>query len=202
MHEVGLTGGIGSGKSTVARIFETLGYLVYYADDRAKALTNVHPTVISQIKNAFGEDIYLENGQLDRKKLAGIVFQDKDKLAVLNGIVHPATRQDFADWLDKIPSTYAKNFILKEAAILFESGSYQDMEAVISVYAPKSERLKRVLKRDDTAEAQVLARMDNQWAENIKLRKADFVIYNDGSHPIIPQITEAARFFMAKFENA
>lgn len=202
MHEVGLTGGIGSGKSTVARIFETLGYRIYYADDRAKALTLENPSVIAQIKKAFGEDMYLENGVLDRKKMAGIVFQDKDRLAVLNGIVHPATRQDFADWMEQIPPDYDKNFILKEAAILFESGSYQDMEAVISVYAPKSVRLERVLSRDGATPEQVLSRMDNQWPENYKLRKADFVIYNDGSHPIIPQITAAARFFAEKFGKA
>lgn len=195
LTEIGLTGGIGSGKSTVARIFETLGYQVYYADDRAKALYTEDPAVRKAVEKLFGKDIYTADGTLDRARLAGIVFNDPEQLKALNAIVHPATRRDFATWRSEMAKGYAKPFLLKEAAILFEAGTAADMEAVISVYAPKSIRLARVCARDGVQPEQVLARMDKQWPEARKLQKADFIIYNDGTHPVIPQVMAAIDFF-------
>lgn len=202
MHEVGITGGIGSGKTTVAKVFETLGYLVYYADDRAKYLLNHHPKVIESIQDAFGPSVYGADGLLDRKALAAQVFNDKEKLATLNGIVHPATRQDFTDWVANIPAEYPKRFILKEAAILFEAGTSADLEAVISVYAPKATRIQRVISRDGTSEEHVLARMKNQWTEGEKLRRSMEIVYNDGEHPIIPQVMAIAQRLETMFARS
>ncbi|MEM0998528.1 MAG: dephospho-CoA kinase [Bacteroidota bacterium] len=196
--EVGLTGGIGSGKSTVARIFETLGYRVYSADDRAKAMYREDATVIREVKSLFGADIFRPDGSLNRAKLAQTVFSDRAKLAQLNALVHPATLRDFARWRIQLrESGYAKPFLLKEAAILFEAGSDRELGATLAVYAPKQVRLARVTARDKSDPAQVLARMDNQWSDLRKVQRSDFVIYNDGQHPVIPQVRAAERFFQA-----
>lgn len=198
MMEIGLTGGIGSGKSTVARIFATLGYEVYYADDRAKALYREDDSVIDSVKELFGADIFLADGQLDRKRLAGIVFSDKSKLAQLNAIVHPATLRDFDRWKENlIQNGYQKTLLFKEAAILFEAGSDRDLHAAISIYAPKSVRLKRVANRDGTNREQVLSRMQHQWPDIRKVHRSDFVIYNDGRHAVIPQVLAAEAHFQA-----
>lgn len=203
MKEIGITGGIGSGKSTVARIFESLGYQVYYADTRAKALYYEDQTVINAVKASFGHDIYLPDGQLDRAKLASIVFNDKARLAELNAIVHPATFNDFARWKANLAaSDYDKSFLLKEAAILFESGSHQGLDAVIQVYAPKRVRIQRVTRRDTSQRAQVLARMAHQWPDAEKIRRANYVIYNDGNHPVIPQVIAARDWFIAAQPDA
>ena len=203
MKEIGITGGIGSGKSTVARIFEAMGYQVYYADNRAKALYFEDQEVISAVKVTFGEDIYLPNGELDREKLAGIVFNEKAKLSQLNAIVHPAIFRDFDRWkLALAQSGYNKSFLLKEAAILFESGSHLGLDGVIQVYAPKSLRLQRVTARDASQRSQVLARMVHQWPDSQKIRRADFVIYNDGQHEVIPQVMAAQTWFNASNSTA
>lgn len=201
MKEVGITGGIGSGKSTVARIFEILGYRVYYADDRAKWLMHHSLEVVQGVKELFGAEAYDSEGNLNRKKIGEIVFNDNKKLASLNGIVHPATRQDFEEWLANTPADYKRRFLLKEAAILFEAGSYSDLESVITVYAPRNTRIERVCQRDDTTRESVLARMENQWPDAEKIRLADFTIFNDSRHLLIPQVLSAARYFEQKFKD-
>jgi dephospho-CoA kinase len=195
MKKIGITGGIGSGKSTVCSIFQFLGFRVYVADDRAKWLMNTEARIIKGVKTLFGEKAYLPNGQLDRAFIGGIVFQDPDKLHKLNALVHPETVRDFADWFEKTPAEYDKPFVLKEAAILFESGTYKGSDGVITVYAPKSLRLQRVLARDKVSEADVLNRMERQWPDREKIRRADFTIFNDGKHSIIRQVLDAIRFF-------
>lgn len=196
MKEIGITGGIGSGKTTVARIFESMGYAVYFADARAKALYVEDAEVKAAVIALFGADIYLKTGEIDRKKLAGIVFQDKEKLQALNAIVHPATGRDFANWLAELEGAgYDKAFVLKEAAILFEAKAHERLHGVIEVYAPKSIRVDRVCKRDGVEPAQVLARMGKQFPELYKLRNADFVIYSDGVHHLIPQVQQAVHYF-------
>lgn len=196
--EIGLTGGIGSGKSTVARIFGTLGYQVYYADDRAKALYREDQEVIDSVSELFGADIFLPDGELDRKRLAGIVFSDREKLAQLNAIVHPATLRDFVRWKENLlQNGYDQPLLFKEAAILFEAGSDRSVQAVISIYAPKSVRLQRVVNRDGTNRRQVLDRMSHQWPDIRKVRRSDFVIYNDGHHAVIPQVLAAEAHFKA-----
>jgi dephospho-CoA kinase len=198
LMEIGLTGGIGSGKSTVARIFETLGYQVYYADDRAKALYREDESVIESVKELFGKGIFSAEGELDRKRLAGIVFSDTNKLEQLNAIVHPATLRDFDRWKSNLlAGGYDKPLLFKEAAILFEAGSDRDLQAAISIYAPKNIRLDRVANRDGTNREQVLARMQHQWPDIRKIHHSDFVIYNDGRQAVIPQVLAAEAHFTA-----
>lgn len=170
---IGLTGGIGSGKSTVARFFEELGVSVYYADDRAKAIMS-DTVVIEAISKEFGKEV-LENDVIHRGKLAEIVFHNPDKLKTLNAIVHPAVQKDFEDW---VKSKNQEPYILKEAAILFESGSYKNCDQIITVTAPEKIRIERVMKRNATSEKEVRSRMNNQWPESEKIALSDFVIEN------------------------
>lgn len=183
--KVGITGGIGSGKSTVCKIFEVLGIPVYYADDRAKALMVQDQTLVQAIKELLGSEAYLPDGQLNRAQVAGIVFKDKSKLEALNALVHPAVAKDGADWH---LSQKNVSYTLKEAALLFEAGSYRQLDRLICVVAPQELRLKRVMERDQAEAEAVLARMDKQWPQAKKARLSDFLIYNDGSQALIPQV--------------
>jgi dephospho-CoA kinase len=185
MLKIGITGGIGSGKSTVCRIFETFGIPVYYADDRAKAIMVEDEELIQKLKKAFGDFVYLQDGSLNRAGLAEVVFNDKKKLELLNSIVHPAVYRDGEKW-----QMAQKNvpYTLKENAIMFETGGHQFMDKVITVFASKDVRLERVMKRDGTDSATIEARMDKQMADEEKVKLADFVIYNDGKQALIPQI--------------
>jgi len=183
--KVGITGGIGSGKTTVCKIFETLGIPIYYADDRAKWLMVNDPGLVSNIKKLFGKQAYHEDGSLNRKYIASIAFKDKSKLQKLNYLVHPVVRQDGIDWHNaqtNVPYT------LKEAAILFESGNYSALDKTITVFASKEIRIKRVQKRDASTHEEIEARMNKQMPEEEKIQLADFVIYNEGDKPLIPQV--------------
>ncbi len=191
MKKIGITGGIGSGKSTVARVFQALGYAVYVSDERAKWLMVNDLEVVASLKAAFGPATFHPDGQLNREHLAHIAFRDAAQLQVLNGIVHPAVARDFDHWIESLPRDYDKAFVLKEAAILYESGAASQTDGVITVYAPKSLRIQRVINRDGTSEAAVLARMDKQWPDLEKIRRATFTIYNDGKHPITKQVIKA-----------
>ncbi len=188
---IGITGGIGSGKSTVCKIFAVLGYRIYEADQRAKVLILENPEIRAGITQIFGEEAYQE-GVYNRALVGKRVFQQPELLSALNAVVHPVTRLDFLKWVEQTPSGYPLNAVIKEAAILFESGAYVDTDFIISVYAPKNIRLNRVAKRDGFSEAEVWKRMNNQWAENAKIQLSDFVIFNDGVHPLIPQVMAAA----------
>lgn len=183
--KVGITGGIGSGKSTVCKIFEVLGIPVYYADDRAKFLMVKDIQLVQAIKHLLGDQAYSEDGQLDRAYVAGIIFKDQKKLEALNALVHPAVADDGKKWhlsQKNVPYT------LKEAALLFEAGSYKHLDRLICVVAPKDLRIQRVMARDQIEETAVLARMDKQWPQAKKAGLSDFIIYNDGSIPLIPQV--------------
>ena len=193
MKKIGITGGIGSGKSTVARVFQALGYAVYFSDERAKWLMVNEPSVISALTTTFGAATFFPDGQLNRQHLAGIAFSDANKLQALNQIVHPAVARDFDQWVSKLAPTYDKPFILKEAAILYESGAAAQTDGVITVYAPKSLRLQRVISRDGTSPEAVLARMDKQWPDTLKVRRASFTLYNDGKHSVLLQVAEAIK---------
>ena len=186
MLKVGITGGIGSGKSSVCKIFEVLGVPVYYADDRAKALMIHNNELVAGIKAHFGEEAY-KNGQLDRTYLADQVFNNKKALAALNGLVHPAVAKDAALWHKEHLSA---PYTLKEAALLFEAGSYKQLDKIIVVTAPKAVRIARVMQRDGVTAEQVEARMNNQWTEEQKVALADYIITNDGQHELIDQVLQ------------
>jgi dephospho-CoA kinase len=184
MIKVGITGGIGSGKTTVCKLFELLGIAVYYSDDEAKRILDYDSTVKSELLNLFGPTILNEFGQIDRKKIASIVFSETTKLASLNAIVHPAVASHFEDWSKKQSSPY----ILKEAAILFESGANKQVDKTILVTAPIELKLLRVIARDKTTEPEVLKRMANQLPDEEKIKLSDFVIKNNEENLLIPQV--------------
>jgi dephospho-CoA kinase len=183
MRIIGITGGIGSGKSTIAKVFISMGFPVYNSDTRAKELINSNIDVIDSIKQEFGDDIYSSEG-LDRKKMASIVFSDSDKLQKLNSIVHPAVGLDFDKWAN----SQNTSFVLKEAAILFETGIYKSLDKTILVTCPKEERINRVMKRDSATKEAIEARMNSQWSEEKKKELADYIIDNSGEEMVIPQV--------------
>lgn len=185
MIKVGLTGGIGSGKTTVAKVFELLGVPVYYADTATKELYHTNPELMQSLKESFGEEIY-RDGLLDRARLASLVFNDPSKLKLLNALVHPLTIRDAEEWMQRQKAPY----VIKEAALLFESGSVAGLDQVIGVQAPLSLRIKRVMDRDGVSREEVLARMDKQLDEEIKMKLCDFVIRNNEQELVIPQVIE------------
>lgn len=174
MKIIGLTGGIGSGKTTVAKMFAALGVPVYYADDEAKKLMNTSPIIRESLISLLGEETY-KNGDLDRKFMADKIFNDKVLLEKANAIIHPRVAEHFQTWVADQDHSY----VLKEAAILFESGSYKQCDQVIMVTAPKETRLLRVMKRDNASREEVEARMKNQWDDSKKIELADFILQND-----------------------
>ena len=185
MIKIGLTGGIGSGKTTVAKIFELLGIPVYYADDAAKRIMNEDEELKTAIQKQFGKDAY-DNEGLDRTFLSAKVFTDPVQLEILNSLVHPATIRDAAKWMSQQKTSYT----IKEAALIFESGSAAQLDYVIGVYAPVQLRIKRTMERNHLSYDEVKQRMDKQLDENIKMKLCDFVIYNDEQHLLIPQVIE------------
>lgn len=170
---IGLTGGIGSGKTTIANYIATLGIPVYIADDAGRKVMQEHE-VLQAIKEEFGIEIF-DNNQLNRAKLAKIVFDNPEQLKKLNSIVHPAVRKDFNIWLAKNKEA---PLVFYESAILFESGSYIDFDAIVSVIAPLEIRISRVLQRDNTTREHVLKRIKAQWTDEQRISKSDFVIEN------------------------
>ncbi len=186
MLKVGLTGGIGSGKTYIAKIFETLGVPVFYADAQAHGLMNSDAMLRHGIEEHFGKDLYL-SGSLNRAALAQIVFADKSKLQQLNALVHPAVHRAFNCWTHK-QAKYGVPYVIEEAAILFESGASKKMDKVIAIAASESLRIQRVTSRDKVSEDQVLARMRNQWSDAQRTKEADFVINNEDKELLLPQI--------------
>ena len=182
---IGLTGGIGSGKSVVAKVFATLGIPVFNADEEAKRIMQTSPAIKAKLIEQFGASIYDESG-LQKEKLAAIVFNDPFQLQLLNAIVHPVTIQAAKDWAAKQTSPY----VIKEAALIFESGAADGLLKVIGVTAPLSLRIHRVMQRDGITKDQVDARMRNQISDTIKMRLCDYVIENNNQKMVIPQVLE------------
>ncbi len=170
---VGLTGGIGSGKSTVINYFKELGITCYQADDEAKKLMNSDKGLIKKIKNSFGDSIYI-NSKLDRKKLSAIVFTDKKKLELLNSIVHPYVTRHFENFCKGLEDIY----IIKEVAIIFEIGTQNKFDKIILVRAPKEDRVKRIINRDKCNRQDAINRINNQIADDDKADQCDFIIDN------------------------
>ena len=185
MLKIGLTGGIGSGKSTVARVFETLGIPVYYADEAAKKLMNEHVELKAKLLETFGGQTYV-SGQLNTAFLSAKVFNDAEQLKKLNSIVHPIVIQDGINWMQQQTTSYA----IKEAAIFFETGSAIGLDFMVGVYAPQPLCIYRVMQRDGISRSDVLARMQKQMNEEIKMKLCDFVITNDEQQMVLPQVLE------------
>lgn len=183
MIVVGITGGIGAGKSIVSKIIQTLGYPIYNSDDRAKAILTTDTDVHKEITEKINSEV-ISNGKIDRNKLASIVFNDEEKLKALNKIIHPKVALDFQGWTKEQSS----NLVFKEAAILFESGAYKYVDKSIVVTAPKETRIKRVMARDNVTQKQVESRMKNQWSEEKKIKLADFIVDNSGNRLVTPRV--------------
>ena len=191
MLKVGLTGGIGSGKTTVSQIFSVLGIPVFYADDTAKAIMNEDENLKQNIIDLFGQEAYKEN-ILNRKFIAEIVFKDAFKLEQLNALVHPVTIAAAENWMSKQKTAY----VIKEAALMFESPAAANLDYVIGVYAPQVLRLQRAMHRDNLKREDVLARMNNQIDETIKMKLCDFVIINDEQQAVLPQVLSLHEKFL------
>lgn len=185
--KVGITGGIGSGKSIVSKIFHTLGVPIYNSDDRGKYLTKTNKNIVSQIKKEFGPECFDNSNNLIAQKLGAIVFNDESKLKVLNHIVHPEVAKDFETWLNEQTFPY----ILKESAIIFENDIQKSLDMVISVVSPLDMRIKNILARDPfRTENSIKSIIDKQMSDAEKIRLSDEVIYNDGQQSLIAQVLE------------
>jgi dephospho-CoA kinase len=197
MITIGITGGIGAGKSYVSECLVRKGYRLYNSDLAARHLINTDPEVKQAIQSEFGTSIYQADGNLNRKLLAEKVFQNPSALEKLNAIVHPATIYDFKVWKETIPVSYPYLFQFKEAAILFESGTYLNLDRIILVYAPLTLRLKRVIERDQISMDTILQRVQHQWSDTKKIIQSNDIIFNDEIHNLIPQI----EFLLNKYDQ-
>ena len=191
MLRIGITGGIGSGKSTVAGIFSVLGIPVYNADNASKRLMAEDENLKKNIISSFGESSYV-NGTLNRKYLAAQVFNDSKKLILLNSLVHPATISDARQWMDQQKSVY----VIKEAALIFESGSEKYLDYVIGVQSPSELRIERAMKRDNVTREEIEARMKLQMDEDEKMKRCNFIIVNDEQQMLIPQVNSLHEKFL------
>ncbi|MCB2195184.1 MAG: dephospho-CoA kinase [Bacteroidetes bacterium] len=193
MIKVGLTGGIGSGKTLVSKVFIRLGIPVFNADYEAKVILNSDKETIKQVKKEFGSEIYTDQG-IDRKKLAEIIFNNITALQKINAIIHPRVRQYFYEWLKKQKVPY----VIEEAAILFESGANQELDLTINVHADELVRVRRVMLRDNTTEETVKSRMKNQMSDRQREKLADYTIHNNGDRMLLPQILEIHQHILSK----
>ena len=190
MIKIGITGGIGSGKSTICRVFSVLGVAVYDSDSRARKLMHSNPEVVAAIRELFGDNAYI-HGSLNRSYIAELVFHQPDMREKLNHIVHPAVAMDFDTWAERQKGHY----VIEEAAILFESGAYRNMDAVITVSTPEEQRVRRTCLRDSTDEQSVRQRIAAQLSEEERVARADYVIVSDDQTPVIAQILKLHEIF-------
>ncbi len=195
MLKIGVTGGIGSGKTTVCKLFEFLKAPVYYADDEAKRLMQTDVKLIQSIKDLFGEQVYDDDNKLNRLALAEIVFNDSQALTKLNNIVHPAVAKHSYYWMENLAKSKSIPYAIKEAALIYETSGEQVLDYIIVVTAPKATRINRVMKRDRVPVQAVKARMEKQMSEEEKVKRADFLIHNDGKQQLTSQIWKLDRLF-------
>lgn len=186
MLKIGLTGNIGSGKSIIAKIFALMQIPVYHADDEAKKFLTDN-IVIKQLTNKFGSNILTDN-KIDNRKLAAIVFNNKESLIFLNQLIHPMVKTDFEKWCNSLSDSC--QYAIMEAAILFESGFDKYVDKIIMVTAPEEIRIERIIRRDNSTREEILKRMANQWEEDKKIKLSDFLINNDDISLLIPKVIE------------
>ncbi len=192
MLKIGLTGGIGSGKTTITKVFALLNIPVYYADAASKRLYQTNSDLKAALKLNFGDSIYI-NDVLNRAELAKIVFTNPQKLELLNSLVHPLTIKDAEDWMNAQNAPY----IIKEAALIFESGSHSGLDYVIGVHTPKHLRIQRVMQRDGVTRQEVINRLKRQIAEEVKMKLCDYIIENGEQELVIPQVLQLHQTFLA-----
>jgi len=183
MKVIGLTGGIGSGKSTVSRLFETMGIPVYTADTESKKLVNISPQIREQLVAAFGPQLY-KNGEIDKAMLASLIFGNEENLRYANSVIHPAVFDDFRQWAEQ----QTQSFVVIESAILFDSGFYKSVDVTVNVSAPLEMRIRRVEERDKVSRESIEARISSQMSEEERNRLSDYTIFNDERHALLPQV--------------
>lgn len=195
MLSIGITGGIGSGKSTVCKVFSVLGIPVFQADLVARKLQNEDPLIIEGLKEIFGNDIYNIEGQLDRRRVADLIFNNKELLSEINHLIHPAVHLTFEQW-----KSNNKNvpYVVYEAAVLYETGRFRFFDYTVLVVTDESERIARIRKRDLSSEESIRQRMKNQMKDAEKMKLADFIIENNDNQMIIPQILKLDTIFKAR----
>jgi dephospho-CoA kinase len=193
MKRIGLTGGIGSGKSFIAQIIEHMGYPVYYSDARAKELTKSNPTIKMGLISLFGEEVY-EGNKLNAKLIASKIFHNDELRTKVNELIHPIVRADFENWALNQNSA----LVFNEAAILFETNSYRNFDATILVWAPTELKIERVMKRENCSREAVLVRMNKQWSDEDKRKLADYSILNDNQTPILIQLEAIINNLLSK----
>lgn len=189
--KIGITGGMGSGKSFVSWLLKQKGYLVYPADERAKWLIQNDPSLIAQLKELLGEDIYNSAGELNRQRMAQKIFRNATLLQKVNAIVHPTVRKDFSRWIEE---NSTEKFLFKEAAITLETYNQDQLDYIVLIYAPKRIRIQRVLQRDSAELLSVLDRMSRQWPDRLKSNYVDYVVFNDNTHSLEKQVVELLDF--------
>ncbi|MGZ3764404.1 MAG: dephospho-CoA kinase [Mucilaginibacter sp.] len=193
MLKIGITGNIGGGKTTVSKVFEMLGIPVFYADAAAKKVMVEDPVLINALKETFGEEAYFNDGELNRKYIASIVFNDEAQLTKLNSLVHPAVFRAFDNWTTQIGDA---PYVMKEAALLFESSSYKMCDYSVMVTAPLELRIQRVVQRDSLTREEVESRDAKQFSEEKKTQLANYVILNDDTELVIPQVLKLHQQFL------
>jgi len=185
MIKAGITGGIGSGKSIVCEIFRTLGIPVFVSDNISRQLIDQDQDIKDQLVSLFGKDIFNNDGRLEKEKLSKLIFGDRNALKKVNAVVHPAVKKKFNEWSGQY---YDHKYVIKESALLFESGNTHELDVIIMVYAPESFRIKRIIERDNLPEERIKAIIANQINDEEKIRMSDHIIYNDETQLLIPQV--------------
>ncbi|WP_370870427.1 dephospho-CoA kinase [Daejeonella sp.] len=193
MLKIGITGGIGSGKTTVCKVFELLGVPVFYADDVAKSIMHTDPILKSEVLDAFGQNSYTQSGELNRSYISSIVFNDKYELEKLNSLVHPAVFRAFDTW---VLSQKEASYVIKEAALLYESDAYKMCDQSVLVISPIETRISRVKARDGISAEDIQLRMNRQFSDEQKMKFADHVLNNDERQLLIPQIIQLHQQFL------
>lgn len=187
MLKIGITGGIGSGKTTASKIIRNLGVPVFASDEVGREALNKNKRLIKKVKKEFGDEMYLSDGSLNRSRLASLVFSNPQALEKLSALVHPIVEAQFNTWCELHEK---RPYVLKEAAILFESGSYHDLDKVIHVFAPREQRIERVIKRDHTTKEEVEKRIRFQYSDEERNRLADYIIMNEDGTDLLPEIMD------------
>lgn len=196
MLKVGITGGMGSGKSTVCNILKNLGVPIFTSDDVGKYLLDNDDYLKDEIKRTFDSDMYTSTGRLDRERMAKLVFNNPDELQRINAIVHPRVKAEFDSWCKK---NEKKPYVVKEAAILFETGKHKEMDKMVTVFCPKEERINRIIKRDEATKEDIEKRMMHQYSDAERNALADFIIINDGKEDLLPQVMELHELLLNEY---
>ncbi len=199
MLKIGITGGIGSGKTTVCNLFKNLGVPVFCSDDEARFILNNDEAMINDVKKLFGRDMYTAEGLMDRPRMATLVYSDPNAMEQISQLVHPKVNDKFLSWVEE---NEGAAYVLKEAAILFETGRYHDLDKIINVFAPKEIRLERVMKRDKMIKEEVFKRMRYQYTDEERNKLSDFIIMNENKSELLPQVMELHEIFLNEIKSA